>query len=63
MPGNNVDLIRRHCAHFAATGEPLWEVHAPDRFFHVWTIREGKIVRWSSHPSQANAVEAVGLAR
>ncbi|MDQ4040284.1 MAG: nuclear transport factor 2 family protein [Actinomycetota bacterium] len=132
MPGDNVDLIRRYYAHLAETGEPLWELHAPEiafdvtdvmpdaevlrgreavgaalrayadtfedfqieleeivaadedhvvtavrdggrikgsdavienRFFHAWTIREGKIVRWSSHLSQAAAVDSVGLAQ
>ncbi len=132
MPGDNLDLIRRYYAHLAETGEPMWELHAPEiafdvtdvmpdaevlrgreavgavlrsytdtfedfrieleevvaadvdhvvtavrdggrmkgsdavienRFFHAWTIREGKIVRFSTHLSQAEAVEAVGLAQ
>jgi ketosteroid isomerase-like protein len=30
-------------------------------FFHVFTLREGKIVRWSSHLDRARALEAAGL--
>lgn len=32
-----------------------------NRFFHVFTFRDGKIVRWSSHSARDRAVEAAGL--
>jgi len=35
------------------------EVH--NEFFHVWTVRDGEIVRWSSHAQRGQALEAAGL--
>jgi ketosteroid isomerase-like protein len=35
------------------------EVH--NEFFHVWTVREGEIMRWSSHAQRSQALEAAGL--
>jgi len=32
-----------------------------NRFFHVWTFRNGKIVRRSSHSDRDRALEAAGL--
>jgi ketosteroid isomerase-like protein len=32
-----------------------------NRFFHVWTFRNGKIVRRSSHADRPQALEAAGL--
>ena len=32
-----------------------------NRFFHVWTFRDGKIVRRSSHTDRDQALEAAGL--
>jgi ketosteroid isomerase-like protein len=32
-----------------------------NRFFHVWTIRDGRIIRRSSHRDRNRALEAVGL--
>jgi ketosteroid isomerase-like protein len=32
-----------------------------NRFHHVWTIRNGKVVRWSSHLSKEQALDAAGL--
>ena len=32
-----------------------------NRFHHVWTIRNGKVVRWSTHLSKQQALEAAGL--
>jgi ketosteroid isomerase-like protein len=29
--------------------------------FHVWTFRDGKVVRFSSHLSRSRALEAAGL--
>jgi ketosteroid isomerase-like protein len=39
-----------------ASGAELWE-----RFFHVWTFRNRKIVRRSSHRGRGRALEAAGL--
>ena len=33
-----------------------------NRFFHAFTLREGKVVRWSSHLERAAALEAAGIA-
>lgn len=35
------------------------EIH--NRFSHAWTVRDGRVVRWSSHISPDEAHEAVGL--
>ena len=32
-----------------------------NRFFHAFTIRGGRIVRWSSHVEKRRALEAAGL--
>jgi ketosteroid isomerase-like protein len=32
-----------------------------NRFFHAWTLRNGKVVRLSSHTESARALEAAGL--
>jgi ketosteroid isomerase-like protein len=32
-----------------------------NRFFHAFTIRNGEIVRWSSHVERSRALEAAGL--
>jgi len=32
-----------------------------NRFFHAWTLRDGKVVRLSSHIDRERAFEAVGL--
>ena len=32
-----------------------------NRYFHAWTLRDGKVVRWSSHTERAEALKAVGL--
>jgi ketosteroid isomerase-like protein len=29
--------------------------------FHAWTFRDGKVVRWSSHPDRRRALEAACL--
>lgn len=33
-----------------------------NRFHHVWTIENGRIVRWSSHLTKDQALQAAGLA-
>jgi ketosteroid isomerase-like protein len=44
-------------------GGRLKDSHAEmwNRFFHVWTFRDGKIVRRSSHAEIDQALEAAGL--
>ena len=32
-----------------------------NRYFHAWTLRDGKVVRWSSHTERAEALKAAGL--
>jgi ketosteroid isomerase-like protein len=32
-----------------------------NRFFHVWTLRDGRIVRLSVHTERARSLEAAGL--
>src|SRR6266513_516180 len=38
------------------SGAELW-----NRLFHVWTFRDGKVVRISSHTDRSRALEAAGL--
>jgi ketosteroid isomerase-like protein len=33
-----------------------------NRYFHAWTLRDGKVVRLSSHTDREEAFKAVGLA-
>ncbi|HEX2128510.1 MAG TPA: nuclear transport factor 2 family protein [Solirubrobacterales bacterium] len=35
------------------------EIH--NEFFHVWTVRDGRIERWTSHANQSAALKAAGL--
>jgi len=32
-----------------------------NRFFHVWTFRDGKVLRFSTHTDRNQALEAAGL--
>ena len=32
-----------------------------ERFFHVWTFRDGKVIRFSGHSDRSRALEAAGL--
>jgi ketosteroid isomerase-like protein len=37
------------------------EAEVWNRFFHVWTLRDGRIVRLSVHTDRTRALEAAGL--
>jgi ketosteroid isomerase-like protein len=37
------------------------EAEVWNRFFHVWTLRDGKVVRCSIHTDRNRALEAAGL--
>jgi ketosteroid isomerase-like protein len=37
------------------------ETKVSNRFFHVWTFRDGKVIRLSSHTDRGRALEAAGL--
>jgi ketosteroid isomerase-like protein len=39
-----------------ASGTDIW-----NRFFHVWTFRDGKVIRFSTHTDKSRALEAAGL--
>jgi ketosteroid isomerase-like protein len=39
------------------SGAEIW-----NRYFHAWTLRDGKVVRLSSHTDREEAFKAVGLA-
>ena len=32
-----------------------------NRFIHVWTLRDGQIIRWESYTDEGEALEAAGL--
>ena len=36
-------------------------VTVESEFWQVWTIRNGKVVRWRAYATEAGALEAVGL--
>lgn len=37
------------------------DAEVENQFFHVWTLRSGKVVRWSSHAERNRALSAAGL--
>jgi ketosteroid isomerase-like protein len=40
----------------AGSGAEVW-----NDYFHAWTLREGRVVRLSSHTERSQALKAVGL--
>lgn len=38
------------------------EAEVQNPFFHAFTLRDGKVIRWSSHLDRASALGAVGIA-
>lgn len=38
-------------------------VEIENRFFHLWTIRDGKLIRWQSFMDESKALEAAGLSQ
>jgi ketosteroid isomerase-like protein len=53
--GRVVDLVRDG-GRVRGTDADVW-----NRFFHVWTLRDGRIVRLSIHTDRARSLEAAGL--
>ena len=37
------------------------DARVSNRFHHAWTVHDGQVVRWSSHLTVEQALEAVGL--
>jgi ketosteroid isomerase-like protein len=50
-----VDLVRDG-GRMKGSDAEVW-----NRFFHVWTFRDGKVVRVSIHTDRSSALEAAGL--
>jgi ketosteroid isomerase-like protein len=38
------------------SGAEVW-----NRFFHAWTFRDGKVIRYSAHTDRSRALKAAGL--
>ena len=53
--GRVVDVVRDG-GRMRGTDAEVW-----NRFFHVWTLRDGRIVRLSIHTDRNGALEAAGL--
>ena len=53
--GRVVDVVRDG-GRVKGTDAEVW-----NRFFHVWTFRDGRIVRLSNHTDRDRALEAAGL--
>jgi ketosteroid isomerase-like protein len=53
--GRVVDVVRDG-GRMRGTDAEVW-----NRFFHVWTLRDGRIVRLSIHTDRKRALEAAGL--
>jgi ketosteroid isomerase-like protein len=51
-----VVTVVRDGGRLKGSGSEVW-----NRFFHVWTFRDGRIVRRSSHTDENEALEAAGL--
>ena len=54
---------QQHGRHAARDGGRMRGTDAEvwNRFFHVWTLRDGRIVRLSIHPDRSRSLEAAGL--
>ena len=55
--GRVVDVVRDG-GRMRGTDAEVW-----NRFIHVWTLRDGKIVRLSVHTDRDGALEAAGLSK
>ena len=51
-----VVVLVRDGGRMSGTNSEVW-----NHFFHVWTLRDGKIVRLSVHTDRARSLEAAGL--
>jgi ketosteroid isomerase-like protein len=61
-----VELIQPDGEHVVATIRDGGRIRGSDaevsnRYFHVWTFRDRRIVRLSAHTERGRALEAVGL--
>ena len=56
LPDNRVFVVARDHGRGKRSG-----VEVEMRVFQVWTLSEGKVVRWQGFPSREQALEAVGL--
>lgn len=54
--GNQVVVVVRDGGRLKGSESEIW-----NRFAHVWTMRSGKVVRWTAYPDREAALEAVGL--
>jgi ketosteroid isomerase-like protein len=54
--GDHVVAVVRDGGRLKGSGSEIW-----NRFVHVWTLRDRKVVRWASYSDKAEALEAVGL--
>ena len=55
--GDRVVTAIRDGGLIRGSGAEVW-----NRYFHAWTLRDGTVVRLSSHTHRAEAFKAVGLA-
>ncbi len=54
--GDQVVVVVRDGGRLKDSGSEIW-----NRFVHVWTVRDGKVIRWASYGDKDAALEAVGL--
>lgn len=54
--GNHAVVVVRDGGRLKGGSSEIW-----NGFVHVWTFRDGKVVRWASYGDKAAALEAVGL--
>ena len=59
MATEDVEIVQQGYEFFSRTGRPP----ALGVFFHVWTVRGGKIVRHEAFFDKSSALEAAGLKR
>ena len=54
--GDHVVVVVRDGGRLKESSSEIW-----NRFVHVWTFRDGKVIRWASYSDKGAALEAVGL--
>src|SRR6478735_7236627 len=54
--GQSVVVILKERGRGKGSGAPFQRLHP-----QLWTFRDGRVIRWESFPSRADALEAAGL--
>ena len=54
--GDQIVAVVRDGGRLKGSDSEIW-----NHFVHIWTVRDGKVVRWAAYVDKAEALEAAGL--